>query len=117
MTDDGGNVRSAISNALVALMKEHYGKGPTRAKTYLNDLFVFSVLEDILVPSERTLVDRGEKEAVRTYRLTFQRAMEKEFEQAVAAATGRTVLAYHSQVLFDPDIAIEMFRLDAPAEG
>lgn len=117
MTDDGGTIRSAISTALVALMKEHYGKGPTRAKTYINDLFVFSVLEDILLPGERTLVERGEADEVRRHRLVFQRVMEPEFTGVVATLTGRRVLAYHSQILFDPDVAVEMFRLDGPVKS
>lgn len=112
---DDGNVRSAVSNALVAIMKEYYGKGPTRAKTYLNDNLVFTVFEDVLVPAERTLVDRGREHEVRRFRLEFQQVMAPEFKHAVAVATGRNVMAYHSQVVFDPEVAIEMFVLDAPA--
>jgi Na+-translocating membrane potential-generating system (MpsC) len=58
-TDDGG-VRAAISNVLVGLKKEFYGKGPDRVKTYLNDEYVFTVLEGGLTRNEQTMVEAGE---------------------------------------------------------
>ncbi len=39
-----GDVLSEISDGLVALLKDHYGKGPTQAKTYYQDDLVVCLL-------------------------------------------------------------------------
>src|SRR5918994_3512428 len=70
--DDGGSMRLAISNALVAVKKQLYGKGPVKAKTYINDNYVFAVLEGGLTRNEETLLAAGEHRLVRDYRLRFQ---------------------------------------------
>ncbi len=107
-------MRASLSNAMVALMKTHYGKGPTAAKSYVNDEYVLIVLEGGLTRNEETLLAAGEELLVRDYRLRFQRAMEKEFTHAVERLTGRTVVAYHSQVVFAPPRSFEIFVLDEP---
>src|SRR3954466_9266833 len=109
-----GELRAALSNALVALMKEHYGKGPTAAKSFINDEYVFTVLEGGLTRNEETLLATGRADVVREYRLAFQQAVREQFTDAVARITGRTVLDYHSQVVFDPPRSFEMFVLDGP---
>jgi hypothetical protein len=53
------SVRSEVSNAMVGLMKHFYGKGPTKAKTFLNDNYVFCVMEGGLTRNEETLIERG----------------------------------------------------------
>ncbi len=68
-------MRQDVSNAMVGLMKEFYGKGPTDAKTYINDNYIFCVMKGGLTRNEETLLDKGEAELVRTYRLRFQEAM------------------------------------------
>src|SRR6188472_3188835 len=70
-----GDIRIAISNAMVGLKKRFYGKGPERARTYLNDDYVFCALEGGLTRNEQTLVEAGEEEAVRQYRLLFQKTV------------------------------------------
>ena len=77
----------ALSNTLVALMKEHYGKGPTAAKSFINDEYVLTVLEDGLTRNEETLLEAGEELLVRDYRLRFQRAVEAEFCSAPSSAS------------------------------
>ena len=114
--DATGNLRLAISNALVSVKKQLYGKGPVKAKTYLNDNYVFSVLEGGLTKNEETLLQAGEQRLVREYRLRFQEAVAKTIVTAVEEVTARKVLAYHSQIVFDPDRAFEIFVLDAPPE-
>jgi uncharacterized protein YbcI len=109
---DPGEQRAAIANAIVALFKEFYGKGPTAAKTYFNDDWVFVVLDEGLTRNERTLVDAGEGEMVRTMRLRFQTVMTDRMTGAVTEVTGRRVLTYHSQLLLDPDYSVEMFLLE-----
>jgi uncharacterized protein YbcI len=107
-------MRAALSNALVALMKEHWGKGPTAAKSFINDEYVFTVLEGGLTRNEETLLAAGNADVVREYRMHFQQAVREEFTSAVEQITGRRVLDYHSQILFEPPRSFEMFVLDAP---
>jgi uncharacterized protein YbcI len=111
-----GEMRAALSNALVALMKEHWGKGPTAAKSFINDEYVFTVLEGGLTRNEETLLAAGQHDVVRSYRLEFQQAVRDQFTSAVSTITGRKVLDYHSQILFDPPRSFELFVLDAPPE-
>ena len=109
-----GPMRAAISTQLVALKKEFYGKGPTGAKTYINDEYVLAVLEGGLTRNEETMLASGEQELVRAYRLRFQEIMRDQFCNLVEEATGRKVLDYHSQIVFDPPRAFEIFVLDGP---
>jgi uncharacterized protein YbcI len=112
---DPGGVRAAISNGVVALFKEFYGKGPTAAKTYLNDDWVFVVMDGGLTRNEQTLVDAGEHALVREVRLKFQEVMTARICETVEQLTGRRVQTYHSQLLFDPVRTVEIFLLsDAP---
>ena len=106
-----GEKLAAVSNAIVAYFSEFYGRGPTKAKTYAFDNYLFAVLEDILTTVERTLVERGEEDLVRTVRLTFQEATAERITSEVAAIVGREVVAYHSQVTFHPSMGFEMFVL------
>ncbi len=115
-SDHSQGVRAQISNAMVGLMKEFYGKGPTKAKTYLNDQYVFCVMEGGLTRNEETLIARGEENLVRQYRLRFQEAMTEPTTEAIERITGRRVIGYHSQILFGPERAFEIFVLDRPFE-
>lgn len=108
-----GSMRAEISNAMVGLKKEFYGKGPTKAKTYFNDNYVFCVLDGGLTRNEETLLATGDEALVREYRLRFQEAVAETTMEAVARITGRRVLTYHSQIVFDPHRAFEIFVLDA----
>jgi uncharacterized protein YbcI len=112
---DPGGARAAISNALVGLKKEFYGKGPTAAKTYFNDDWVFTVLEGGLNRNEETLLEAGQERLVREVRLRFQEAVTRTIIGAVEEITGRKVLTYHSQIMFDPVRTVEMFLLEPSA--
>lgn len=114
---DAGGKRAAISNALVGLKKEFYGKGPVAAKTYFNDDWVFTVLEGGLTRNEETLLQAGEEALVRQVRLRFQEAMTQTICGAVEEIMGRRVLTYHSQVLFEPMRCVEMFLLGPLPDG
>ena len=109
-----GEVRAALSNALVALVKEHWGKGPTAAKSVLNDEYVLTIFEGGLIRNEETMLAAGHTDLVRLYRLAFQQVIREEMCSTVERITGRKVLDYHSQIVFDPVRAFEMFVLDAP---
>jgi uncharacterized protein YbcI len=110
-----GQLRSGLANAMVRIVHERWGKGPTRARAYLEDGFVFCVLEEPLTTVERTLVDAGETHLVRELRLEFHEMAGRELAEQVEALTGRRVLASHSQVVFDPDLLFEIFVLDEPS--
>src|ERR671925_2072411 len=86
-----GVVRSAISQAIVRIHAEHYGKGATQAKTYVWDNLVVTVLRDVLTVAERTLVDVDRADTVRDVRTTFQFSLERKFREAVERLTGRRV--------------------------
>ena len=107
-----GEQLAAVTNGIVRLFSEYYGRGPTKAKSYLLDeRILVCVLEDTMTRVERTLVENGHGHKVRDVRLTFQEAMAPEFTSCVAEAMGREVLAYHSQLTLDPDYGFEFFIL------
>jgi uncharacterized protein YbcI len=110
-----GPLRAAISNAMVRIKQEFYGKGPERAKTYTFDNYVFTVLEAPLTTIEVTLKEGGEGELVREVRLAFEDMMTQTFMGEVEKLTGRRVVGYHSQIVFDPDIVFEFFVLESEA--
>lgn len=107
-----GESLAAISNGLVRLHTQFYGKGPEKAKTHALDDTIVTVLWDGFTTVEATLIEQGEGETVATFRRTFQRAMEGEFRSVVEDATGRTVIAYMSQVNIGPNVAVELFLLE-----
>jgi uncharacterized protein YbcI len=111
-TEPDGEQLAAISNAIVKIFTDSYGRGPTKAKTYVFDGYVLCVLEDILTTVERTLVDRDHEDLVRSVRLRFQAKEAKRFTDAVEAVIGRRVIAYNSQVTFHPSVGFEMFVLE-----
>ena len=107
-----GGLRAELANAMVGLKKEFYGKGPVAAKAYINDNYIFVVLEEGLTRNEKTLLDAGEEDLVRRYRLKFQEAMTGPTTEAVERLTGRKVTGYHSQITFRPTRGYEIFALD-----
>ncbi len=113
---DRSSMRAGISNAMVGLKKEFYGRGPTKAKTFLNDNYVFCAMEGGLTRNEETLIERGHEDLVRNYRLRFQEAMQDPTVEAIQRITGRTVIGYHSQIVFNPERAFEIFVLDRSVE-
>jgi uncharacterized protein YbcI len=113
-SDPLGTMRAAVSTGIVQAMAQLYGRGPTKAKTYFNDNYVFCVLEGGLTPNEDRLLAAGEGALVRQYRLRFQEVVADELTSVVERATGRVVVTYHSQVVFDPPRLFEIFLLDGP---
>jgi uncharacterized protein YbcI len=111
-----GRQAAAISNAITRLHREHYGRGATTTRTIIQRNFVVCFLEDIYTPVERTLIDSDRRDAVRETRNIFQDAMSGRFKDAVETATGRSVIAFMSQVCFEPDMAAEVFVLEPDAE-
>ena len=107
-----GEVMARISTGLVQLHSQYYGKGPTRAKTYLVNDTVVCVLRGGFTTVERTLIDNGHADTVYDMRRSFQAAMEVQFRGIVEEATGRKTIAYMSQIHQNPDLAVEIFVLE-----
>jgi uncharacterized protein YbcI len=107
-----GQAAQAISNAVVRVMREYTGRGPTQAHTIINDHVVLVTLRETLLKAERSLVSDGHAEAVMTMRRRFQATMRDELIAAVTEHTGRSVHAFLSDNVVDPDIAVEIFILD-----
>src|SRR3954470_21714 len=99
-TEQTSSVRTQLANAMAGLKKKHYGRGPTAAKAFLEDDYVFVVLEGGLLRHEETLLDMGMDDAVRSYRLKFQEVVGPTAIAAVEELLGRTVVGYHSQITF-----------------
>ncbi len=112
-TESGRSVNAEISNAMVGLKKEFYGRGPTGAKAWFLDEYILVAMEGGLTRNEETLLDDGEEDLVRSYRLRFQEVMTATTVGAVEEIVGRKVVTYHSQILFGPTRAIEIFVLDS----
>ena len=111
-----GALRSAVSQAIVRIHAEHYGKGATQAKTYAWDNLLVTVLRDVLTVAERTLVDVGRADTVRDVRTTFQSTMQDTFCAAVERLTGRRVHSFMSQVDPQTGLGVEVFVLE-PLDG
>lgn len=114
----GGPLLSAISNAIVGLLREHYGRGPMKAKTYALDDIIVCVLRDSgYSPIERTMMDSGEPQRVVAMREDFRRVMASRYKDLIEELTGRTVVAFISQAHVEPDLTIEIFFVDRPLDG
>jgi uncharacterized protein YbcI len=106
-----GRLSSAISSAMVHLLHEYSGRGPTRARTTIGDDLVVCLLADTLTNSERKLVEAGEERLVLEQRSAIQRMMSGEATRAIEALIGRHVTAFMSNNHIDPDLAVETFVL------
>jgi uncharacterized protein YbcI len=96
-----------ISNAMVALHKEQFGRGPTKAQSHWAGAdALLCVMDDALLPAERTMVDMGEQQRVRESRMFLQVATAEQFVATVETITGRTVRAFASAT--DPDKGVVM---------
>jgi uncharacterized protein YbcI len=94
----GGRLLAEITNRIVAFMREHYGRGPIKAKTYVLDNLIVCVLTDGFTAIERTMMEGG-------------------YTEMIEALTGRKVLAFLSQAHVEPDLTIEIFLMDGPIAG
>ena len=110
-----GDVLTAISDGMVGLLKEFYGHGPTRTKSYYADDLVVCVLRGGFSRVEETLLEGGRGTAVIQQRMEFQELMRKRFEQVIETATGRRVIGFMSGNQQHPDMMCEVFIL-APTD-
>ena len=110
-----GDVLTAISDGMVALLKEFYGHGPSRTKSYYADDLVVCVLRGGFSRVEQTLLEGGRGAAVIDQRIAFQDLMRQRFEAVIESATGRRVIGFMSGNQQHPDMMCEVFIL-APTD-
>jgi uncharacterized protein YbcI len=110
-----GAVRTAVSDGMVALLKDYYGVGPTQTKTYYHDDLVVCLLRGGFTRVEKTLLEGGRGAAVIQQRMEFQEVMRDRFVQVIESATGRRVVGFMSGNQQDPDMICEVFVL-APTD-
>ena len=114
----GGHLLAAISTSIVGILREHYGRGPMKAKTYaLDDIVVVVMRGSGFTALEQTIMDSGEPDRVIAMREDFQRVMAKLYRETIEELTGRKVLAFLSQAHVEPDITMEIFFIDGPLDG
>ncbi|HEV7805854.1 MAG TPA: DUF2294 domain-containing protein [Solirubrobacteraceae bacterium] len=111
-----GSTSAAISNAVVGLLHDYTGRGPTHARTTIGTDTIVVTLRNSLTKAERTLAGRGQALEVLAMRRAFQNTMRDDLVSAVQRLTGRTVEAFLSDNLHEPDVAVEIFLL-APLDG
>jgi uncharacterized protein YbcI len=110
----GGELLSAISNTIVGLLREHYGRGPMKAKTYVLDDLIVCVMRNGFTAIEETMMAGGHPESVVELRQDFQRLMAGRYREEIERLTGRRVVGFLSQVHVEPDLTVEMFLMDRP---
>jgi uncharacterized protein YbcI len=114
----GGRLLSVISTRIVQMMRQHYGRGPLKAKTYaLDDIIVCVLRGSGFTPLEQTMMDSGDGPNIVAMREHFQEMMAKRYKDMIEELTHRKVLAFLSQAHIEPDITIEMFFVDRPLDG
>ncbi len=112
-TQDGQPTLAEMSNAMVRLYKEKFGRGPTKTRSsYADENTIIVTLENTLTSVERTMRDLGEKQRLEETRLFFQNATRDEFVAVVERITGRKVRGFVSGMDADVDIATEIFYFE-----
>jgi uncharacterized protein YbcI len=114
-SERGQALLGEISTQMVRTMKEYFGTGPTKVKSYLMDDLLFVVMRGGVLKVEETLLQSGEEDAVREFRQRFENEMTDRLTYLVEQLTGRKVINYQSQVMFDPHMVVEMFVFEQPA--
>jgi uncharacterized protein YbcI len=107
-----GEIVSALSREIVQLHARLYGRGPTKARSYLHHDYALCVLEEVFTTAERTLIGAGQAEHVRDTRKKFQDAVGADFVEIVERVTGRKVRVFLSQVDIGADLAVECFLFE-----
>ncbi|HEV7584369.1 MAG TPA: Na-translocating system protein MpsC family protein [Solirubrobacteraceae bacterium] len=111
-----GELNAALTSAIVGIHTKHLGRGPSSASTFHNENVITVLMRDVMTQVEKKIALSGGGHAVSSMRQLFQEAMRSEFTEAVERLSGRKVIAFISGNHVDPDIAVELFILDAAPE-
>ncbi len=117
LEEHGQGLLARISNEMVRAQKQFFGKGPTKAKSYMLDDFLLIVMRGGLTTAEKTMLEFGKPDQVRQFRQLFEDEMTERLTAMVEKLTGRKVATYQSQIMFDPDLVVEMFVFDSAADA
>ena len=107
-----GPLRQDISNAIVTLFKQRFGRGPTSCRTYLESDLVVLVMSGGYTAAEQTMFEAGKWHDVRRARLAWQDSMQAMFIETIERLTHRSVKAFMSANHQGPDITVELFVLN-----
>jgi len=107
----GGALLAALSNAVVRIVREYTGRGPTQARASIRDNLVVVLLQETLLKAEHSLIDDSKGDLVVEMRRSFQQTMRVDLSAAVAEITGREVIAFMSDSHLEPDYSVEVFVL------
>ena len=110
----GGALNAAISNAVVGVLGDYVGRGPTKVRTIHSGKLVLCVLEDTMTKVEHSLATGGHEHEVLSVRHALQSTMREDLTAAVESLTHRKVAAFLSASRIEPDLAAEVFVLDEP---
>jgi uncharacterized protein YbcI len=105
-----------LSSSMGAMQKAAFGKGPVSTKSYMFDDMLLIVMREGLTQAEQTMLEFGRQDLVREFRQQFENEMTRRIVDMIEELTGRNVLTYQSQVMFDPDVVVEMFVFDNSLE-
>ncbi len=109
-----GPMAAEVSNAVVKLFRQHFGKGPTQAKTIIAEETIVCVLRGGFTQAEKTLYRAGRADVVDEGRRAMQDVFQREMRASVERITGQRVEAFLSANHHEPDASVEIFLLDAP---
>jgi uncharacterized protein YbcI len=109
----GGELNAALTSALVGIQNEHLGRGPKTASTFHHGNVIVTLMREVMTPAEKTLARTGNGPAVTNMRHLLQETMQSDFNAAVERLTGLKVIAFISGNHVDPDMAAEVFVMDA----
>lgn len=110
-----GAVQAAISTAAVGLLRDYTGRGPTSARAQITKDSVIVTLYNCLTKGERTMADSGQAYEVLAMRRQLQNTMKDDLIAMIEDLTGLKVVAFLSDALADPDVAVEVFLIDRDA--
>ena len=106
-----GDTARAIATRIVGLLREHTGRGPTKAKAIISPDLVVITLADCLTTAERHVAAAGYGELIAETRQALHQGMEAEATAIVEELTHSSVTAYLTAQHHDPDLAILVFYL------
>ena len=98
------------------MMKTFYGKGPDTVRSYFIDDLLFVVMRGGMTVAEETMIKAEQSDAVRAFRQRFENEMGDKLVGAIEQLSRRKIVNYQSQVLFDPDMIIEIFVFEEPLD-
>lgn len=113
----GGQLNSALANAVVRVHSRHVGRGPTKARAFYRDNVVVLLLEDAFTAAERSLIASGNGELTVAARTHLHDGMRSDLVFAVEALTGSNVIALMSSTSIEPDMVSQVFVLDRPVSA